>query len=259
VTRALLNAFPTWAIAVIVVGCMVAITLAGLWAVRRWLPSVREGEANEFAGLMAGVIAAVYGVFLAIAIVALYEQMTETESDVRVEAGLLAAIARDGAAIGGPGGERIRASVRDYRDAVVGPEWEAMEDGEQTSEGWDALNTIYTAVRGYEPRGESDSAFYGETVSGVNELVAARRARLHGAEASLPATFMILLIGGAVLTLAFTLVFGVPSGRMHASMAVSLAVLLGFCLLVAFLLDHPFSGELTVSNEPYFQGALQEL
>jgi hypothetical protein len=259
VTRWLLNTFPTWAIAIIVVGAMVLGTLAGLWAVRRWLPAMREGEQNEFTAVMNGVIAAVYGVFLAIAIVALYEQLHETETDVRVEAGILATLARDAEAFDGASGARLRDAVREYRDIVVGPEWKAMGDGHDTAEGWDALDAIYTAVRNHQPHGENDSVFYGETVSAVNELVAARRARLHGAEASLPVTFMILLVGGAILTVAFTLVFGVPSGRMHAVMGVSLAGLLGFCLLVAVLLDHPFSGDVTVSDEPYFQGELKEL
>jgi hypothetical protein len=258
-TRWLLNTFPTWGIAVIVIGVLVLATLAGLWAVRRWLPGIREGEQNEFTAVMNGVIAAVYGVFLAIAIVALYEQMHETEADVRVEAGILATLARDAAAFDGDSGDRLRDAVRDYRDVVVGPEWKAMGDGDDTAEGWEGLDAIYAAVRSHQPRTETDSAFYGETVSAVNELVAARRARLHGAEASLPTTFMILLIGGAILTIAYTIVFGVPSGRVHALMGVSLAALLGFCLLVAFLLDHPFSGEVTVSDEPYHQGALEDL
>jgi Protein of unknown function (DUF4239) len=258
-TRWLLNTFPTWAIAAIVVGALVLITLAGLWGVRRFLPNLRDGDTNEFAGIMAGVIAAVYGVFLAIAIVALYEQMHEAESDVLTEAALLAVIARNSDGLADPGGDGVRGAVRDYRDAVVGPEWESMREGHDNAEAWARLAEIYQALRRHEPRGARESVFYAEAVSAVNSLVEARRARLHEAQATLPGTFMVLLIGGAIITLGFTIVLQVSSRRMHEGMAIALALLLGFSLVVAFVLDHPFSGDVTVSKEPYLGGALKDL
>lgn len=257
--RWLLNTFPTWAIAFIVVGVLVLLTLAGLRMVRRVLPEGRPGDVNDYAGVMASVIAAFYGVVLAFAIVALYEEFHEAEQDVRTESVILARIVRDSAALPPAAAERVRTAVRDYRNAVVGPEWVAMEKGEHSDTAWRKLDGIYAAVARYEPRGERESAFYGEAVAAVNELVEARRARLHAAEASLPGILMVLLIGGAILTLGFTLVFGVSNRRLHTVMAVSLAVLLGFSLLVAFVLDHPFSGDVSVSGEPYHEGALEGL
>lgn len=256
-TRWLLNTFPTWAIGVIVIGTLVALTLAGLAVARRALPEARAGEVNDFAGVMAGMIAAVYGVFLAFGVVVLYEEFHEAEQDIRTEASVLARIARASDAL--PDGDRVRVAVREYRDAVVGPEWKSMEEGNDSALAWRKLDSIYTAVAAVKPRNDNESAFYDVSVGAVDELVDARRTRLHAAEASLPGTLMVLLIGGAVLTLAVTLVFGVSSRRMHTAMGIALAVLLGFSLLVAIVLDHPFSGDVSVSKEPYVKGALAGL
>jgi hypothetical protein len=259
VSRWLLNNFPTWAIGLIIVGVLVLTTLVGLWLVRRLLPRISQGEANDFAGSMAGVIAAVYGVFLAITVVALYEQMQETESNVDAEAVVLARLVRDADAFDPRAREKVHDAVRQYRDGVVGPEWDAMEEGEQPPKGRHALEAVIAAVREFEPRGPTEIAFYEETVAAITELIRVRRARLHGAEASLPSTFMILLFGGALMTIAFTVVFGVANARMHAALAIALAVLLGFCLLAAVLLAHPFSGDVAIDKDPYFLGTLGRL
>jgi hypothetical protein len=259
VTRWLLNTFPTWALALIVVGGFVLMAFAGLWVVRRHLPRVHAGEANEFASVMNGVLAAVYGVFLAFAIVALYEEFHEAEEGVRTEAAALARAVVNADGLPQAQADGMRRAVADYRDAVVTTEWDAMRDGDSADRAWREMEGMYAVLKGFDPRGEREGAFYGASVDAVNELVDARRSRLHAAEASLPSSIMALLFGGGVLTLGFTLVFGVPSPRMHTAMAVALALLLGGALTVALALDHPFSGDIAVSTEPYRQDALSEL
>ena len=45
----------------------------------RWLPSLRAGESNDVAGVILGVLAAVYGIVLAFVIVALYEEYRQAQ------------------------------------------------------------------------------------------------------------------------------------------------------------------------------------
>jgi hypothetical protein len=257
-TRWLLNTFPTWVLAVIVIGGFVLIALGGLALVRRYLPAVRSGEGNEFASVMNGVIAAVYGVFLAFAIVALYEQFHEAQEGVRSEAAALARVVVNTEGLPAPQAVAMKGAVTGYRDTVIGEEWRAMEDGESADRAWEQMEDLYAVLNGFEPSGPKQETFYAASLDAVNELVDARRSRLHAAEAELPGAIMLLLFGGGVLTLAFTLIFGVPQPRMHMAMSIALAVLLGFALLVALILDYPFSGEVAVSTQPYFEDALRE-
>jgi hypothetical protein len=258
-TRWLLNTFPTWALAVIVVGAFVAIAAAGVWLARRAFPGVRAGESNDFAGMMSGVLAAVYGVFLAFAIVALYEEFHEAEESVRSEASALSRLVVNADGLPPEQGEAMRRAVTAYRDTVVTVEWKAMEDGRASEQAWQQMRGLYAVLHDFEPRTGRDAAFYDAAVGSVNELVDARRSRLHAAEAALPSTVMLLLFGGGLLTLGFTLAFGVPTPRMHTALTLSLAVLLGFSLLVALLLDHPFSGDVAVTSEPFRADALRSL
>jgi low temperature requirement protein LtrA len=90
----------------------------------------------------------------------------------------------------------------------------------------------------------------------VNDVTGARRERLNDNEESLPLTFEILLVGGAVLLLLFTFFFSVRDARVHAAMVMAVAALLGFNLMLALVLDFPFSGQVVVSNHPFTQGGL---
>lgn len=63
---------------------------------------------------------------------------------------------------------------------------------------------------------------------------------------------------GAFLTLGFTFLFGVKDFRLHGAMAIAMAILIGFNLLVALELDYPFSGQVRVSPAPYSTGDLAE-
>jgi Protein of unknown function (DUF4239) len=256
VNRYLLNTFTTWELGLLIVGGFALLGVLGLMVVRRRLPSLQEGGENEVAGVILGVIAAIYGIVLAFVIVSLYEDFRKAGNDVRTEATALAKVYRDSQAFSPPAAQRVKTAVGDYIYVVQHDEWPAMAHGRESEEAWNALASIYAALRNYQPVTVSQKVFYTETVARVNDVTGARRERLNDNEESLPLTFEVLLVGGAVLLLAFTFLFGMRSARMHAAMVVALAALLGFNLLLALVLDFPFSGKVVVSNSAFTQGGL---
>ena len=84
--RYLLNHFTTLELGVIIIGGFVVLALAGLFLVRRFFPSLIEGAENDVAGVILGVLAAIYGIVLAFVIVSLFEDFRKAGSDVRTEA-----------------------------------------------------------------------------------------------------------------------------------------------------------------------------
>lgn len=255
-TRWLLNTFPTWALLLLVPALLVALAVAGQLLVRRRWPHVAEGEHNDVAGVMLGVLGGVYGIVLAFVIVALYEDFQAAKETVHEEATHLAQLQRSSGAFPPAVRVRIAADVGGYAEAVVEEEWKLMENGRESAAAWARVDDLYAVLQGYEPRTASESAFYGEAVSTLDELVASRRSRLTHAQESLPGSFLVLIVGGAVLLLGFLYFFGMRSTRAQLVMIVGVAALVGFNLVLAVVLDHPFSGDVTVSHAPFRQGAL---
>ncbi|MBV8257826.1 MAG: DUF4239 domain-containing protein [Actinobacteria bacterium] len=254
--RWLLNTFTTWQLALIVIGAFVLLALVGVALLKQRPVHLREGDGNQVAGVVLGVVSGIYGIMLALVIVSLYTSYQQAGSDIRAEASTISMVYRDSRGFAPPVATAVRDQIGAYVHDVTGPEWRALRQGGESQAAWNHLNGLYRILQAYEPRTTSQKTFYTEVVGRVNDLVAARRARLNDAEQSIPPTFEVLLVGGAVLVLAFTFLFGVRSPRLHAAMALAVAVLLGFNLLVALVLDYPFSGQVSVSNAPYTQGAL---
>lgn len=254
--RWLLNTFPTWALALIVVGGIALLGWGVARTVRRRVPSVAEGEHNDLAGIFLGVLIGVYGIVLAFVIVALYEDFKAAEGTVRTEATELAQLYRDSGAFPAEVRGRIDDEIGRYVTVVVNEEWPLMAEGEASDAAWESIDRLYGIYQGYEPQTEVESTFYGESVAKLDELVASRRERIEQAEQSLPTEFEVLIFGGALLLVGFLSFFGSRNSGVQMVMVVAVSALIGFNLLLAVVLDHPFSGDVGISSHPFQEGAL---
>lgn len=80
-------------------------------------------------------------------------------------------------------------------------------------------------------------------------MTQARRARLVMTSGIVPNVVWFVLVGGAVLTIGFTLFFGAENLRVQAMMTGVLAFLIFSGLLVIIAIDHPFAGSVKVGPE----------
>jgi hypothetical protein len=113
------------------------------------------------------------------------------------------------------------------------------------------LRRITHLIQGFEPKSNREQAFYSESIGKLNDVVGDRAARLEAARESLPGTFQILVVGGAALLIGSLYFVGMPSMRGQTLLVGAVAVLIGVNLLLALLLDLPFSGQLSVSSSPF--------
>ena len=245
--RWLLNTFPTWALVPIVIGPPVLFAVGGLYVVRRRFP----GEQSEAIGVLIGLVAAVYGIVLAFVIVVLYEDYHGAGSIVRDEATEVEQLERDSRVFPPAVRREIAGRLDAYTRTVTTTEWELMRDGRFSPEAWREIDGLYAALQRYRPQTETQSAFYGEAVAKLNDLVAARRERLRFAEETLPGALQALIFGGAFVLIGFTFLIGMAPGPLQMTMVMVIAALVGLNLLLVVLLDHPFSGDVAVSAHAF--------
>ena len=60
-----------------------------------------------------------------------------------------------------------------------------------------------------------------------------------------------MLIIGALLTVGFTYLFGLDSAVLHGLMISSLAIVISAMLFMIVQVDHPFSGQVHVTPDPF--------
>ena len=106
---------------------------------------------------------------------------------------------------------------------------------------------------------DEDEDREGDGVAVVRHAGDSTKDRLEHAEQSMPLEFQILIVGGALLVVAFLSFFGSANARVQTMMVSAVAALIGFNLLIVLVLDHPFSGDVTISDQPFREGALAVL
>ncbi|MFD0278514.1 DUF4239 domain-containing protein [Kitasatospora sp. NPDC127111] len=253
----LLNRFPTGLLTVLVVGGFVALAVAGSLLSYRRYPALAAGEHNEMVGVVLSMFSAIYGIILAFVIVNLWTQLEGTEAVVATEATSISQIVRDARAFPPEHQAAVDAAVGTYVHAVVEQQWPLMREGRgdfaRTAE---RMEDVYAALRAFEPQTQTEQVFYQKAVDSLNDAVAQRRARIADSRLSLPPLLWLLVIGGALVILPLTFVYGIRDRRMRLLFVGSVAGLIGFSLLLVLVLDRPFAGDLCVSPQPFKQSTL---
>ena len=106
------------------------------------------------------------------------------------------------------------------------------------------LDHMFGVFHAFRPSNDTDIAFYEEAIVKLNDLVGSRRVRLDAAMEEMPPDLLVLLIGGEIVLVSLTLLFGVSNFRLHAVMVASVAGLMAFSVMLAIVMDYPFSGAL---------------
>src|SRR3954453_15735869 len=91
----MVNAVPIGVLIVIIVGLVVAVTLLGVWLVRRAVPLTAEGFDAEVSSQMLGIVASMFGLVLAFAVVLAFQGYAGAEAGVPQEADGTPQIVRD--------------------------------------------------------------------------------------------------------------------------------------------------------------------
>ncbi|HEV7808754.1 MAG TPA: DUF4239 domain-containing protein [Solirubrobacteraceae bacterium] len=259
-TRSLLNTMPTWLLAILVVGGAVAFAVAGLVVVRRRFPELHRHGINDVAGVVIGVLAAVFGIILGFVTVSLYESFTDAQATVQSEATDLIQLYEDSLAFPPREKAAVRREIQAYIATVRFREWDQMAEGAtDVPLGREHVGAIYGVLRNYEPDTQSQIAFYTDAISRLNGIIDARRSRLDEAAETLPGAFWTMLVLGTLLLISSLYVLGGANQRLHAMLVVAVAVITSFNLMIVVALDHPFSGDISVSSDAFDRGQLHEL
>jgi hypothetical protein len=242
---------PTWTLALVLVGGCILVALGALVLGRRYVPSLVGKAGDRSLSSAFGIATGLFSFVLAFTIGQLYGNFTRTGNDVRTEATQLSQLVRVSGYIDTREGTVMREDALRYANEVRDVEWPMLRNGNADPEAWAMVDHLYADLRATTPSSPSDSLFYGQAAARINDLVTARRARLDDANVGLPSVFSVMLVLGAILALITTVNFKPADDRVQLGFIVAAAAFVGFALLVALVLDYPFSGSVAVSSKPF--------
>jgi hypothetical protein len=241
---------------IIVVATVVAV--GGMVVVQRLVPTERRKEHNDVAGFIYAVVGVSYAVLLGLMLIAVWEQWNAAEEVTSDEANQLAGIFYFAHAVPQPEGRHIQELARSYAQEVVEEEWPAMEQGKSSPKAWATLDELRATILGLDPPTAAkqvpySQARYNQILDQLHGLGDGRRERLLAASGGLPTILWVVLIGGGIITVAFTYLFGLENTLVHTLMVASLALIIALSLFSVAALDHPYKGDVRIHPDAFEQ------
>ncbi|MGE5562084.1 MAG: DUF4239 domain-containing protein [Bacillota bacterium] len=241
---------PIWASAILVLGVSVAIGLGSSVGLRRIFRLRTTAEEREVGTNLMQVVAAYIGIMIAFAGVQVWQDFADAQEAVFRESATAAELYRDLTAYG-PETLAARSALRAYVDSVLDDEWPLLEKGRKSSVTEARLADLFAQFAKIRPQDNRDSAMYSEAFSKLNDLVGLRRERLIDSRSGIPGILWAVALVGSLLTVAYASAFS--STRYNVAMTAGVSLSLGMMLLFILVVDKPFRGDFSVSNEELSQ------
>jgi hypothetical protein len=235
---------------VIIVSSLVIVG-AALRITHRFIPHHRREPSNDVAGFIFAAVGVLYAVPLAFVVIAVWTNNDTAKQTTFQEANELAGIYWESRQMPLPLGSQLEHETLDYAHTVIDDEWPLLARHQTAPAATQLVYEIRNSVFSFSPQDAQQQVMYDHLVTHVDNLAEQRRARINQAGDSVPGLLWVVLIGGAVLTVAFTFLFGLSSSLAHTLMVLTLTGLVVVSLVVVKEMSYPFAGSTKVGPEAF--------
>jgi hypothetical protein len=250
-----LYSYHTWVIGFLVVGLWTGLSLLGLYVCHRRVNVNVRHKDTETVGLTFAIVAAVYGVLMALIVLDVFQNFSRSESITTDEANKLSNLMFDSSGLPPQMAAEVRSDLNKYIDIVVNSEWPSQSAGKlgdaAFEPGWVLLAHLTTELAVFEPATMGQNADKGEMLHAMNDLIKARRSRIIAAGEHLPAVVWKMLLLGGVVSVGFTYLFGTRTFGMHMALTGLIATTIALIFVLIIALDYPFRGVVSVSSKAF--------
>jgi len=239
-----------WVDGAILVGMLVG-TAACMLLVQRFASVPARVNCNDVAGFIFAAVGAFYAVLVAFVVIVVWENTSTAKATTFDEADSLAGVYWMSRQMPLPEGAKLEGLTLSYAHAVVDTEWQEMAGHASDPAATALMYQIRDTALAFQPNGDQQSAIYQNMIQHVDGLASKRRARLNLIEDCVPPLLWTALIVGAVVTIAFTFLFGLSNTWAHLLMVVSLAGLIALSLIAIKEMNYPFVGPNKVKSTAF--------
>jgi hypothetical protein len=230
---------PFWALGLLAGSAIVAVLL--MLVARQYSPQGLFHDAVPAAAVF-GVLGVAFAVMLAFVMFLGFDNYVRANEGASREAVAVTQLARVSRLLPAAQGEDLRGALGCYARAVVWDEWPLMAQGRESDvvRGW--LAQIETTIDEMPIDDGVSQIALGHWLDEMAVRREGRRARLAESAPTIPAAVWLMLVFGAILTIAYVVVFADRRERWwtQAVMVGSITALIVSGLLVINFLDRPY-------------------
>ena len=195
-------------------------------------------------------IFALYGLLLGLLSVAAYQNFSDVGELVTDEASTLATLYRDVRGYPKPIKDKFHIELRDYTEYVITKNWACQQKGISTNEGAHRLTKLIDQMMNFNPTNSAQEVVHAEALKQVNLLAEVRSTRIDQITKGIPGEMWWVVALGAIVSIFMVALMDMKL-HVHLILGTAFSVFLGVVIFVVAMMDNPFRGQLSISQEPF--------
>jgi hypothetical protein len=209
---------------------------------------------NEVTGFLFLSIASFYAFLLSFIVFLVWGQLNETQRNVSNEGSSAVGLYRDIKFY--PDTIESKQLLIVYLDFIYNviddefPNMGRMKPSQKTTE---SFNRVFYKIEHLNPKNQFQIQLVAEMFNHLNQLATYRELRSTSKENEIPLPLWFPILLGAIITIACSILLDIEHTRMHVALNALLGIFIGMILFIIVLLDHPYSGSLSIKPESYKQ------
>jgi hypothetical protein len=226
------------------------LAVAGLYLVRKKYPPEVLKENHEVAAIIFNAFGLLYGVVVAFTVFVTWSGYDDATKNLQLEADAALDISHSAKAFPDPARTVIQQGLLDYLNSVYTDELNRMSSGDISIYSSDSLRKLIAVFNRMDEKSAPNRELYMESLKRLSNLAQYRRLRIFAGNNSVPLTVWLVLLGGGLITVVYTYLFGTKNIKAQYLMISALTVTTASILFLIYTLDHPFTGASKVSTKP---------
>jgi len=213
-----------------------------------WLRRRIDGETlrrnHEVAGFVYSVVGAIFAVTVALMVDTVHDEYIAGERCASSEAIATGTLYHLADWFPENGGKALQQNLRDYVNAVVGPEWAGMARAvhRPAPEAEAAILAVAASLKTIKPETIQQQAAYTEMLQRFTAMREFRYTRLYGKRYELPFPIWFSVVFGGLVTIGFTLFFSMHSTRAQALLIFFVSAMIWSNIIIISEVQYPFNG-----------------
>jgi hypothetical protein len=192
-----------------------------------------------------------YGILLALIAVSVYENFQRVNAISLDEVSAIATLFRNFEAYPPSVGVDLQGQLQAYTLGVITVDWPLQEAGIKPTAGDPAIDTMQRTLFDFEPVTLAEQTVHNQTIAQFDRFVETRRDRIDETELALPGLLWAVVAVGALLNALMIGLVESKSRRIHLIMSGIIAIFVAMLIFTTATIDHPYSGAVSVTSEPY--------
>ena len=209
---------------------------------------------NEVTGFLFLAIASFYALLLSFVVLVVWDQLNETHNNASKEGSSALGLYRDIKFYPDTiESKKLMTAYLDFVYNVIDDEFPNMQKMQSSAKTSTAFSNVFHEMERLNPKNPFQIQLVTEMFRHLNELSTYRGLRNSSLETEIPPPMWLPIMLGALITVFCAMLLDVEHMRLHISLNIMLGAFIGMFLFTIVLLDHPYTGSLSLKPKSYQQ------